>query len=378
MLKEAHRYLAFVKAAESAGISTLEKRAMWNGFYDELQKISEAEAASILAHTYAKKLAYVKQAGVVTETLGGVAGAMLTEKAISKFHPSIGHGAHVAALTAGAIGGSVLADRLFNRKKEEIRPGAPGSPEYTAGKEDHSGMGLVAASWYLQRQQSGLAKAAGIPSHIAQPLLHAGIGAGIGAGVGAWRAKPGERTKGALKGGAVGAAGGLAAGHAYKRVKRGITASRMAAQEYGHASAREAMKAPNSWTINQRAQEIKGTLPIYPGKTVTSSKKEKDDPYSRVGDSAWDKHKGKIIAGLALATAAGVGAKLLHNRHKYGPTHAAPASVRTQPSPAPAAAAPAAAPRPRPKPKKQEHAPFSRGRTWEAGRERTWGTQEEY
>lgn len=353
---------------------------MWNGFYDELQKIAETGASHAMAQRYAK----VKVSGVISETIGGVAGAMLTEKAISKFHPTMGHGAHLAALTAGAIGGSLVAEKLTKRKAVEVRPGTPGSPEYTAGKEDHSGMGLMAASWYLQKNQSGFSKAAGIAPWVSQPLTHAAVGAGIGAGVGAWRSKPGERGKGALKGGAVGAVGGLAAGHAYKRVKRGITASSMAAQEAGYKNAREGLKDPDSWAITQRAKEIKDKLPIYPGKTVTSE--VKDDPYDRVGDSTWDKHKGKILAGLALATAAGVGGKLLYNRHKYGPTHSAPTNVHTpKPAPAPAAAARAAAPRPKPKarpkkiqPKRQEHAPFSRGRTWEAGRERTWGTQEEY
>ena len=197
-------------------MNSKEKTAMWKGFHDEMQKIASSGALA-------------KVSGVVTETLGGIGGALLAEKAISKFHPNMTHGPHLVTLTGGALLGALLAEKLT--KRPEPREGTPGSHAYTMGREDHSGMGLVAASWYLQRAQSGLSK--------------------------------------------------------------------------------------------------------------TAKKGPKDDPYARAGDTVWDKHKGKIIAGLAAATAVGVGAKLLHNRHKFGKTHAAP--PHAAPS-APASAVPPIAP----------------------------------
>lgn len=405
MRKEAQSYLAMVKAAESVPrLGILEKQAMWNGFYSEIQKIAEEGAARSMAEGFSKKLAYSKHAGVIAETIGAVGGLALTEKAINKFHPHIGEGAHLAALTAGAIGGTLVMDKLFHKKEVPPRPGTPGSPEYTAGKEDHSGMGLLAASWYLQRSQSGLPKAASalvteamedlgyrrfkskqaaIAPWVAQPLMHAAGGAVLGAGINAARAKPGERGKAALKGAAYGAAGGAAAGHVIKRTIRGIDAHRQAARAYGYPDIRAAVKSPERASIYAHGEALKSQMPIYPGKVQTASvklaKKRKDDPYDRAGDSVWDKHKGKILAGLATATAVGVGAKLLHNRHKHGKTPTAPPS--SAPSTLFTQAAKSGPPKkrmPRAKPRqRQEHMPFSRGRTWEAGRERTWNPYDE-
>jgi hypothetical protein len=323
MFKEALHYLAMVKAAEAGPrLGGLEKKAMWNGFYDELVTISESGALRSLA--YSK----TKQSGVVSETLGGAAGALLAEHAINKIHPDISHGPHLALLTAGALAGSILANKLTRSKTPP--EGTPGSVAYTNGREDSTGMGLVAASMYLQRHQSGLAKVAAYEA-ITQPATHAGLGALLGAGIGAVRAEKGKRLKGAKKGAMYGAAGGFAAGHVYKRALRGAKAFDMAAQEFGFPDSRAAWKSSKGQKgdMVSRAKDHAATLPIYAAKTAAAKKKE--DPYESVGDSTWDKHKGKIIAGLALATAAGVGAKLLHNRHKFGKTHSAP------PSPKPAA-----------------------------------------
>lgn len=232
MRKEAQSYLAMVKAAEMVPCGgSLEKRAMWSAFNDELQKIAEYDAMQDMAQSFAEK-----RAGAISETIGGVGGAVAVEKILNHIHPDISHGPHLLALTGGAVAGSMLANKLTRKHPEAPREGTPGSQSYTMGKEDHSGMGLVAASLYLQRQQSGWSKTA-------------------------------------------------------------------------------------------------------------KAKKEKDDPYTRTGDTLWDKHKGKIIAGLATATAVGVGAKLLHRRHKFGKAHKIPTSAKPAASahsaPAPAVPPPA-------------------------------------
>lgn len=269
---------------------------------------SEEGKVRAAVHARYPNIGKEKSSGVIAETIGGIGGAVGVEHLISKTHPEMTHGPRLALLTAGAMLGAHLADRAVNR-----REGTPGTQSYTDGNEDATGMGLVASSWYLQRAQSGV-KTAGIrswaKSHIDRLTTHATDTAFD---------RIRERSKHYLP-------------HAVAAAATIPVASGVASYYGAKRGTKSALKESEKPKAMEKTSKVK---------------KEKDDPYSRASDSAWSKHKKKIVSGLAIATAVGVGAKLLHNRHKYGPTHAAPVP-KGAPPPPPAHGAPK--PKPTPKP----------------------------
>jgi hypothetical protein len=192
-----------------------------------------------------------------------------------------------------------------------------------------------------------------------QVATHAAMGAVPGAAVGAATAKKDEqgktnRLKGALKGGAIGAATGAAAGHMYLRGKRDIGAAAGAAKKVGFDVKDFGKQDPKTKEKFHRLSHMyRQATPIYKTAAHDTWGEEKKD--KKPGFVS--RHKGKLLGGLALATAAGVGGKLLHSKLKARPK-AAPAAHAPPPT---AAARHAAAPAPMPqaekvRPKKEQGA----------------------
>jgi hypothetical protein len=344
--------------------SDIVKLAFFRSFYDELDRIAEAQEVQKLAGAFFAKHARALTSKTRKKLSPGVfvfpeerrypihdesharnALARASGKseearvraAVHARYPNIGKEKKAVVWGwAKSVGKTVAGDAATEARQTTrrlIRHSTTGAATYA---------GVRAAS-KAEKKPDIEKKAMGmpdIPSWVAPVATHAAAGALPGALVGAASAKKGKRTRGALKGAAVGAAIGAGGGHVVNRVKRNVDVANRASKKIGFDMADFSSQDAKTREKFLRLSHIyRQNTPIY--KTAAHEDWEKEEKK----DSFLKKHKGKIIGGLALATAAGVGGKLLHTKLK--------GKTPVNPSPAPTAAArhAAAPPPPRTAPK---------------------------
>lgn len=174
-----------------------------------------------------------------------------------------------------------------------------------------------------------------IPSWVAPVARHTAYGALPGAAIGAATAKKGERKKGALKGAAIGGTLTFAGGNMVNRIKRNVDVANRASKKIGfNMDDFVSQDAKTREKFHRLSHIYRKNTPIY--KTAAHEDWEKEEKK----ESFLKKHKGKIIGGLALATAAGVGGKLLRTKLKgkkpVTPPTAAARRAAAPPPPPPA------------------------------------------
>ena len=278
-------YVALIKAKEASArfgsyrsrdLSEMEKQAMWNGFFDELDKISFRKEAQVRAQVFFEKQAKKAATPYLRKTSG------VKSWFEGKVHKAVGEQAKKVKPYVYAAGAAV--------------PLAAGAGAYFGARG--------------ARRARAMEKSSGVPAWVVPTMGHFAAGAVPGAVGGAVAARPGEKGRGAARGAVAGGAAGVAGGHLLRRLGRDAGSVAEAARKHRFNDFSAVPKAKRKEVL-ETAKKIKGERPLY-GR-VKSSAAKKDDRWERPSDSFMARHKGKVLGGgLAAALGAGVAHKLYH------------------------------------------------------------------
>lgn len=312
-------------------MTEMEKTAMFNGFFHELDSIlDDQEMVKRASAFFAKHAKMSDEEKDVTTTLGGgvvgaVGGASVAGvrnvKAYSKVLDRIGkmHKKHLdrpyehrnydqklRGYSRATAAAHRMNEHAFQKSEKAL---ARSMPLWAAGG---AAAGLAAGkgvSKLLFKSKSKEKKAWAPPSWVAPTLGHFAVGAVPGAIAGAATARPEERKRGAVKGALVGGAVGVGGGHLLRVAQRDSQALHEAARAHKYNDIGAVPKDARQ-KVYQHAQGLKADRPLYGTKTA-GVKSWVDSHFRRAGEEVGKgvadhlkKYRGRAIAGGAAFLAA--------------------------------------------------------------------------